>query len=310
VSERLGLEIGRFTHALLEHARILEAFLKFRKVSREANRAAVRAVRIGAYDEGLALLEKLDVAWDTFSVYYRSRDAVVRQWGRLRAKLKRASLSVPMTLDGIDAVENAIVPPPGSPAHADPRVRVRQIKHVCIVRLRALAEEAMPEGRQSDDGSSTKTDWREIQQRLLRLRDQGEPYTNQGKLAGRLGCSKTTINKAISDSTTLKGWMARHRKGKATPRATSLNEVIADNVPQSREPDPADVLLDEEVDAVMSRLIQQADPDKRAKLNALGPDGRRGLVKAYLEHVDDPESAPPDLSNAHPKPVRLLGRKL
>lgn len=164
-----------------------------------------------------------------------------------------------------------------------------------------------PSSEPSDDAA--QTDWRDVQERLLSLRGQGERYTTQQDLARRLGCSGATINKAINDSDTLKGWMARHRESKASPRATSLNEVIADNAEQTREPGPADALPDEDVDNALARLIEQAEPSERARLSNMSPEQRREVARLFLEQTKEPDSEPPDLSAGKPRRNRLLGRK-
>lgn len=158
------------------------------------------------------------------------------------------------------------------------------------------------------DAAKEETDWRDVQDRLLNLRNEGKPYTTQEDLGHRMGCCKTTVNKAIKNSSTLTGWMARYRK--KSPKAQSLNEVVMDQTPNERERDPADVLPADEVDDVMSKLIQEATtPEERAKLNALGQDERRKMAEVCSEHFKDPEYEPPDLSDGKRKPVKLLGRK-
>ena len=68
---------------------------------------------------------------------------------------------------------------------------------------------------------TTETVWRDVQRRLLELYERGDAYTSIGDLAKRLACAKATIQKAIKDSTKLKGWQARHAKAKGSPRASS-----------------------------------------------------------------------------------------
>ena len=77
-----------------------------------------------------------------------------------------------------------------------------------------------------------------------------------------------------------------------TPRATSLNGPVADNAQQAIEPDPSDALIDDDVDAVMAKLINQAPPEKRAELNALDPEQRRELVATYQDQERDHEPSP------------------
>ena len=52
-----------------------------------------------------------------------------------------------------------------------------------------------------------ETQWIEVQNALLRKREMKEAYTSQPELAQELNCSPSTINKAIKNSTNLKGWM-------------------------------------------------------------------------------------------------------
>jgi len=161
---------------------------------------------------------------------------------------------------------------------------------------------AEPPGQEDAQEVSARTDWRDVQERLLRLRDAGEPFTSQRDLAKRMSCSAATINKAVNDSALLKGWAAR---AKGSPKAQSLNEVTGDSTPSRREPDPADYLSDDDVDRTMAKLIQQTDdPEKRAELNRLDDDGRRKLAKLCLE-----QEAEMRIEDEAPGGNRILGRK-
>jgi hypothetical protein len=71
-----------------------------------------------------------------------------------------------------------------------------------------------------------------------------------------------------------------------------LNEVVNDTVAQAKERAPDDVLLDEDVDIVMNRLIQEARPEERARLNAMNQDDRRELVSCFLSQDRDSEPSP------------------
>ena len=104
----------------------------------------------------------------------------------------------------------------------------------------------------------------------------------------RTGCGSTsTVSKAINRSTTLNAWKVRHTAGKTTPRASSLTEIVMDNAEQSREPDPADEAEADDVDIVFARLIQEAKPDERAKLNVMTSDDRRQLVALLRNDPDN-----------------------
>ena len=176
--------------------------------------------------------------------------------------------------------------------------------------LRELA--LPPTGAQPGTGDPAQepkpeTDWRDVQARLLRLYDAGEPYTSQDDLAKRLGCARATVNKAINDDSPegrkLKGWMARYRK--TALRAQSLTDVVLESVPSDRESDPADAVPDDEVDRTMHKLVEQAKtPEERAKLNALNYEQRREMVGLVLE-----QKAAQHIEDEAPGGNRLLGRK-
>jgi hypothetical protein len=152
-------------------------------------------------------------------------------------------------------------------------------------------------------GFNTDADWRDVQDRLLRLREAGEAFTSQRDLAERLKCSVATVNKAVNDSASLKGWMVRH--GKRSPKAQSLDEVVTDSTANQREPDPAAGGLDnDEVDKIMGLLIEQAPPKERANLNELNAEGRREMARLYME-----QQAEKHIEDKARKGNRILGRK-
>jgi hypothetical protein len=168
----------------------------------------------------------------------------------------------------------------------------------------------LPEASSHNGIGGTDTDWGEVQGRLLTKWERAEPYTSLRKLAVELGCSDATIRKAIEQSDTLKGWKARSMGPKAAPKATDLGAVVRDNTRQTTEPGPDQVLPDDDVDATMARLIDQARPDERAKLNALDDAGRRALVATYLSQNLDDEPSPlkPDKPGDRPGKVKQYKR--
>lgn len=157
---------------------------------------------------------------------------------------------------------------------------------------------------ESPQQTKTRADWRDVQERLLRLREAGEAYTSQRDFAERLNCSEATINKAVNKSPELKGWMARHVK--RSPKAQSLNEVVADNIPSQREQDPAvDGLPDDEADLIFAELLQEdITREQRADLNAMDPERRREMAKLYLQQKADKHIEEKAL-----KGNQILGRK-
>jgi hypothetical protein len=171
-------------------------------------------------------------------------------------------------------------------------------------------------GSAEEEAEQPAADWLGVQDRLLFLYEQGERYTSQRDFATRFGCSVATVNKAINASPKLRGWQARYAKRKSSPRAQSLNDVVTDNTPTPGEPDPSEVLPDDDVDAVMAQLIDQAKPDERAMLNALDADDRRQIAQAFVEQQKDDrisnsgsERSDPQYRYPHLRGNRLLGRK-
>jgi hypothetical protein len=138
---------------------------------------------------------------------------------------------------------------------------------------------------------AAEADWHDVQTRLLRLYESGEPFTSQRDLAVRLSCSAATINKAINDSPKLRGWMAR--QSKRSFKAQSLNEVVLDGNPSQRERDPSTAgIPQEDIDQIIAELAAKAPPAERARLSALTAQGRQELAELYLEqraelHVED-----------------------
>lgn len=178
-------------------------------------------------------------------------------------------------------------------------------------RIRAKAAQATdgvsvaPEPTARDD-IGADADWESVQGCLLAKRERREPYTSLRMLANEFACSDATIRKAIDRSETLRGWRARSAEPKAACKATDLGAVVRDNTRQTTEPAPENVLPDDDVDATMARLIDQAKPDERAKLNALDDAGRRALVATYQSQNLDDEPSPlkPDKPGERPRKVK------
>lgn len=129
--------------------------------------------------------------------------------------------------------------------------------------------------------------WQEAAERLEWLRQQGKSFTSQKKLAGQLGCSPATINKAIDKTASLQAWA----KVDAVPKAQSINEVVLDNVAHGRESGPED-------EAAIREYLEREDisPDERAFFNGLSTEDQ-------LAFLDDPDA---DNRTLH---QRILDRK-
>ena len=149
-------------------------------------------------------------------------------------------------------------------------------------------------------GNRVAMKWQEAQQRLEQLCESGEKYTSQSQLASQLGCSQFTVQKAINKSEKLKKWM--NNQTKMSGAAGSLSPKVTDSMSQTREPDPAATLSAEDVDAAMAKLIDEARPDDRARLNAMDEDERNRLARAYIEQQRDNE--PSSLGDSGSRAVR------
>jgi hypothetical protein len=138
------------------------------------------------------------------------------------------------------------------------------------------AETAGGEGRPAGAVMSRQ----EAAERLERLRARGEAWPGCRKMAERLGCSKTTVSKAIHSTRELAAWAKRQ----AAPRAEqSLDDEKAgakEDIPQRREPDPAE---DAAVAELRARL--EASPDERAFLHEIGGASREFLLW-YVQESD------------------------
>src|SRR5262249_11917813 len=104
--------------------------------------------------------------------------------------------------------------------------------------------------------------WQDAAERMTRLRAQGDPWTSQRKIAEQIGCSTTTVNKAIRNTPKLQPW-AKPQTATAC-RAQSLNDVVTDRT-ANPDPNPAD----EAGDAELRKLMEETTPDERAFLNRI-----------------------------------------
>ncbi|MCH8165365.1 MAG: hypothetical protein IH889_07125 [Planctomycetes bacterium] len=197
--------------------------------------------------------------------------------------------------------------PDGGPAY------IQQGMPLLIDLFERIVKEARGRGtREPAPRRATETDWRDVQRRLLEMCDKDKPYTNLRDLMKQTECRSTsTVSKAIKRSTTLIAWKARYAKAKSSPRAIGLNEVVMDNIEQTREPDPSQAADQDYDDNEFRRLIEDArTPEDRARLNAMSNAERRKIVALRraqrLDHEPSPlEDDPPD---ERPKKVKEYKR--
>lgn len=152
-----------------------------------------------------------------------------------------------------------------------------------------------------------KRSWRDVQRDLMGKYNAAEAFTSYKALGAELDCSPATIHKAMhpkqaaldqlaeaerteaaSSARRLRGWVARHSKQKK-PRASSLNEVVLDNVKQTREIDPAREAEGADSDIEFARLLQEEHlkPEHRASLNELDEKGRERFLVGLRKDPDN-----------------------
>lgn len=131
--------------------------------------------------------------------------------------------------------------------------------------------------------------WQEAAERLKRLRQQGESFTSYRKLADQIGCSASTIHKAIINEQSLSGWAKRDKN----PKAQSFNDVVADKTPQSRELSP-------EEDYRIREYLERDDLTEkdRALFNGMRPLDQIAYLDKLESLLDDADSG-----------QRVFGRK-
>lgn len=108
------------------------------------------------------------------------------------------------------------------------------------------------------------------------------PFPGVNALAKIVGCSPSTMSKAIDRSAKLR---AKHDAQRKSVSAGAMTEGAAASAKQSREPDPIDA-ASASTDDLFRRLLEQAKPSERAILNAMTPAQRRELI-ATIEHDPD-----------------------
>ncbi|MCW5769157.1 MAG: hypothetical protein KIT19_10770 [Phycisphaeraceae bacterium] len=136
-----------------------------------------------------------------------------------------------------------------------------------------------------------KKDRGEVKARLLLKEEEGGVFPGYTSLESELGCARSTIHAAIHESPRLLAWMEKSQRP-SVPRVESLSEVVSDRTSDERAEDPREYLPDEDIDAEMNRLIQEANPSERAGLNGLDREQRRNLVSATLDQIKDGEASP------------------
>lgn len=132
----------------------------------------------------------------------------------------------------------------------------------------------------------------DIRTRLESMAGIGEPYTSMQKLAEALKCGKGTVHEAIHSSERLKRWADIKPAGAKASGAQRLEGANLENAVSPNAPDPSAFLPEEDIDIVMAKLIDEAGPKERARLNAMTREQRRNLVQEINRQGLDFEVSP------------------
>lgn len=141
-------------------------------------------------------------------------------------------------------------------------------------------------------GKTEKKSWAKAQKYLEECRMKGERFTTERELAGRIGCSPATVHKAImKGSVELVEWAKGQQVGTPFRTLGAMAGVVFDTTPQTREADPASVMDNGDVDAILAQLLDEAGPDERARINAMTPAEQRQLADIASRDPDLEEQA-------------------
>jgi len=153
--------------------------------------------------------------------------------------------------------------------------------------LAALTADRQPQGAATDDVT-----WKGVRNYLEGCRLNGERFTSRAKFGKRIRCSPATVQKAIENgSVELQGWASKQRGESRLNVFPETAAVVFDNTPQGREPSPADILENDDVDVMLARLLDEAQPDERARINAMSPAEQRQLAETAYRDKDLEEQA-------------------
>jgi len=176
------------------------------------------------------------------------------------------------------------------------RGELRQHRQRVVERVRkritAIRKVIAVEPTDAAGGDGDGQIWQEVQAELERLRLQGERYSSQQKLADRIGCTKFLVQKAIANGPVeLREWASRQRGASRKNASQKAAAAAFDKTPQGREDDPAEKLHDCDVDIVLAKLLDEASPKERARINGMTPAEKRQLAETVYRDPDTEEQA-------------------
>ncbi len=141
-----------------------------------------------------------------------------------------------------------------------------------------------------DDGMT----WQEALDAAEKIRMADKPFTSYRKMAEAIGCTHSVLHDAIAEHGTveLQEWASKQRRASRLNAAPEVSAVAFENTPQAREPDPADITEEGDVDKAMAYLIEQAEksgPEEAARLRKMPADARRLLAETAYRDPDTSE---------------------
>jgi hypothetical protein len=147
--------------------------------------------------------------------------------------------------------------------------------------------------------------WQEVKDRLEDCRVKGERYTSREDFANRFECSKATVQKAIGKgSAELQQWASKQHSPSRLNMSPEAAAVALKKTPQTREPIPGDTVEDKDVEAMLQRLLEEANPDERARIHAMSFAEKRQLAETAYRDPDLEEQA---LKHKKRRKLRMQG---
>jgi hypothetical protein len=133
----------------------------------------------------------------------------------------------------------------------------------------------------------SKRRWQDVADELDKRRRRGERFTSFERLAVDVGCSASTLHRAVENTPDLKSWA--ERISCAPLRMQSIHGEILARTPQVRERDPADILEQPDIERAMDLLMQQVSTEEdRERIRRMTPDERQRCARLVeSQKLDD-----------------------
>jgi len=168
--------------------------------------------------------------------------------------------------------------------------------------LRQCAVKTLPQPvpEQTTETIKKKMSLEEVAARLIQIHKQGLLFTNYKEQAQDIGCSSSTVHKAVRETPALHEWANYQSDRQAPLRAQSLNDVVTDSKTQTTELLPDELaeihLYREKISKRISKLPGERDKEELKKLLAAFDSASIEVQLLMAENPDDYD--------------RILGRKL